>query len=243
MAFSLYANQIAKTPVYRLSIGDLLPLGSSFRHLKALALSLLGLLVFLVASQSVQALESEQKICFSKDGLTSFQDSQGFAEENCVLWARRNELRVVVDQNARVNLLLETNGLEGEQVEIHSDLLSRVDRSFITQMEAYQIETELREFDGAYYQLPSPSELRFALGFPADTFLAPDDLLELIRVHLQLALSMTPLSAEYLTSLLEIQEVSALSPAVLDPVVVEADTDSVLSSPVEGDFVTKPALP
>jgi len=79
------------------------------------------------------------------------------------------------------------------------DLHHRVNEGRLSAEEALTIETELASRQDVLYARPrSDRELKSSIGFSPDAPVNPEDELDLARVHLQLTLDVSPVTATYL---------------------------------------------
>lgn len=78
------------------------------------------------------------------------------------------------------------------------DLDARVGKGEMTVDEATSIWREVANSEGTRYTLPNLPVLKSDLGFPTDAVINDDDLRDLCRAHLQVSLSVSPLTAAYI---------------------------------------------
>jgi hypothetical protein len=137
--------------------------------------------------------------------------------ESCLLFAPYRGLAMSIEPNAGLIAYLGKQGIQktDRAITIDADINSRVEGGEYTSDEGATILGELAGFDGAAYILPEQEELKRSLGFPEGTEFASEDIPELIRVHIQYALSVSPLTAAYLSNRLEVARVEvALAPSL-----------------------------
>ena len=82
---------------------------------------------------------------------------------------------------------------------LSEDLRIRVNRGEMTEEEAGFILDELARFDGAAYSIPTVEQLKIALNLPKETSLSSEEYRELVRVHMQVTLSVGAATASYLS--------------------------------------------
>jgi hypothetical protein len=86
-------------------------------------------------------------------------------------------------------------------VSLSQDLHERVRTGEMPGNDALQIEAELMSRQGTTYYLPSSQEeLKLSVGFPKETDLSREDLRDLLPVHVQNSINVSPLCAAYLIS-------------------------------------------
>jgi hypothetical protein len=132
--------------------------------------------------------------------------------ERCVLSTVHQNFRISIDLDGRISIVFETSaGAEWDPafVFVQNHLRYLTSEGFMTHEEALHIEAELSAYDGAFYQLPNTEDLKMSLGFSPAVALQAEDHPELMRVHMQLALSLSPETATYLSELLGIEPVRA----------------------------------
>jgi len=157
------------------------------------------------------------------------------SEEKCVLRAFYRELEFRASAAGKILLALGPKQMEREQefddpmeefVFIHEDLASRLERGEITDDEAQIIESEVKNLEGVYYEIPDIQVLLIDLGFPPETQFASEDLRELVRTHLQISIGVGPITAAYLCERMGVQiieEFIDLSPLQVKPVRLVAE--------------------
>lgn len=85
------------------------------------------------------------------------------------------------------------------KVNLPADLFARVEKGELSADEAAQIESELSVRRDMSYHIPQSSEqLKIDIGFPRHVSLDPEDYVDLLEVHIQMSMGVSPLSAEYL---------------------------------------------
>ena len=85
-------------------------------------------------------------------------------------------------------------------VSLQEDLAKRVQAEMISDFEMASILDDLSTKDGAVYKLPNVDEMKLSLGFPQETVFHSSDYLELVKVHVQVMLGISPLASAYLVS-------------------------------------------
>jgi hypothetical protein len=145
---------------------------------------------------------------------------------SCLLSTVHHGLRIAIDRLGQIFVIFETSEpsgappkaeLDSAFVAVQSHLRHLTGESSLTDEEAVHIESELSAYDGAYYQIPSAKDLRMSLGFSPGMGIEAEDHQELMRVHMQLALSLSPLTAAYLSDLLGIEPVVSEAVSTQDP--------------------------
>ncbi|HVK61864.1 MAG TPA: hypothetical protein VM432_09955 [Bdellovibrionales bacterium] len=136
-----------------------------------------------------------------------------FASEQadlCDLTAIANGFRITVSQDGdKAGLILfdvlppapngDPNLVDTSGVDVNSDLEAGVTGQTINASDAELILNELKQSPDFSYVAPvTPESLKNELGFNPQTPLAPMDLVDLIRVHIQLALGFSPTTTAYL---------------------------------------------
>ena len=119
------------------------------------------------------------------------------------------------------------------EISLSEDLHSRVQSQRLSASDALQIEGELMSHQGATYFLPqSQAELKLSVGFPKDTYLNKDDLREIIPVHVQVSINVSPLTASYIVDKLGVRTTAEPGDAVTEmKVPVEPGNAPPLANP------------
>lgn len=157
------------------------------------------------------------------------------SEGKCVLRAFYREIEFRASAAGRIMLAVGRRQAEEEDegdepaeefVFIHEDLASRMERGEITDDEAQIIASEIKNLEGAYYEIPDIQVLLIDLGFPPETQFAVEDLRDLIRTHLQISIGVGPITAAYLCDRLGVQPIEEyidITPHQVKPIRLVAD--------------------
>ena len=134
--------------------------------------------------------------------------------DSCELKTDYQGLKIQVDERGKVVVIFGNSKDEFVRAEsyvnVHEDLARLEDSNDIEAGESKQIQDDLQKYDGASYAIPDSSELLSTLGFPETTSATADDYLDLIKVHMQLVLSLSASAASYLTDLLGIEAIQTV---------------------------------
>ncbi|MES2855843.1 MAG: hypothetical protein V4692_08265, partial [Bdellovibrionota bacterium] len=174
--------------------------------------------------------------------------------EPCDLMALAQGFRIVIGQGEKAGLILLTvapgsaskvdpnvdpNLVEKSTVDVDADLEAGVSEQGADPADAEMILTELRKSgDFSYIAPKSANELKNELGFDMTAVLSSIDLLELIRVHIQLAMGLSPTTSAYLAHKMGVSlraPASETAPIVsaapvtqaVEPVVIQPDSPAV----------------
>lgn len=132
--------------------------------------------------------------------------------QQCLLKVDQTGFRAQIDERGRIVIVFGNNPSEfqtGESYVVVQDDLERLEEDeAYSPNETAQLKNELATFDGAVYAVPSVEDLRLALGFPETSMIGARDYYDLIQVHLQLVLSVSALTAGYLSDLIGLNLVS-----------------------------------
>ena len=134
--------------------------------------------------------------------------------DSCALKTDFQGLRVQVDEREKVVVIFGNSKEEFVRAEsyvnVQEDLMRLEASNDIEAGESKQIQNELVKYDGASYTIPDSTELLSALGFPETTSVTADDYIDLIKVHMQLVLSLSASAASYLSDLLGIESIDTV---------------------------------
>jgi hypothetical protein len=168
-------------------------------------------------------------------------------ESSCDLTAFANGFRIVIGEGDKAGLLLlriipatetsiDPNLIPSSNVNVESDLEAGITAQSIDPDDAQTILSELRENGDLTYVMPRTRQsLRNELGFNTETPLASVDFLELVRVHIQIALGLSPMTSSYLAEKLGMVVRAPASPSETASIVSSAspnDAGAVSSSGV-----------
>ncbi len=102
--------------------------------------------------------------------------------------------------------------------------------------DAVLLEREVRELSGARYELPnSRAEIKRMVGFPDNAEVAKEDWIEMLRVHAEMAMSLSANASQFILDQMGLVSdppasarsgVASTSSGALNPVVIEADRDA-----------------
>jgi hypothetical protein len=209
-------------------------------------ISALTALLLVVAHHPAQAaqvcLASEGKVCTVITSRVGFQIAEA-GETSRLIFATP----MAVPENRTgpgTGMRRFPNGLFVEsEINIHDDLAQRVSAGEFNADDAKAIESELTIHRGDMYRIPAnQDDFKIALGFPVSASVTPQDFIETLKVHVQISLNVTPLTAGYLARSLGAKAVPRAKESI-DPIVVEADTDAISAAAVGGNLVAEPTLP
>ena len=172
-------------------------------------------------------------------------------QASCVLKTDHEGLKVQVDERGQIVVVFGNSSEDFARAESYVNVQDDLDRlekaDDVTEQELSQIETELKTYDGAKYSIPGTQELKETLGFPKTSTLGAQDYVDLLRVHMQLVLSVSALTSAYLTDILGVSLLDTASPAVHP---TESEIVSAPQAPRPGDepgsepaAIAEPAAP
>lgn len=128
------------------------------------------------------------------------------APTHCLLKVDQTGFRAQIDERGRIVILFgkaPSDLQTGESyVVVQEDLERMEEDEAYSPNEATQLKNELSSFDGAVYNLPTVDDLKLTLGFPSGSDVGARDYFDLVHVHMQLVLSVSALTAGYLSDLL-----------------------------------------
>lgn len=152
------------------------------------------------------------------------------SSEPCAVKSRRPAIAVTSLRDGGLELVARISANEIQHVSLQEDLAARVTGGHLTPDEAQWISSDLANFDGTAYSLPEYETLIRDLGFPSDAQFTRDDLRELVRAHLQMALGVGPVTAAYLSNQLGMEDVAIEASS---EVVVVSETLSAQLEPAQ----------
>jgi hypothetical protein len=126
----------------------------------------------------------------------------GKVGDKCTLMTPYTGMHISVGPKKEVLADLGDNANPNSQeasLHLSEDLRHRVNRGEMTEEEAGSILDELARFDGAAYSIPTVEQLKIALNLPKESLLSSEEYRELVRVHMQITLSVGAATASYLS--------------------------------------------
>ena len=137
--------------------------------------------------------------------------------DSCTLKTDHLGFRIQVDERGSIVVVFgntpEDLARAESYVNVQEDLgrleqLQNLDSSTSSKMK-----DELSKYDGTAYQIPDSGELHSAIGFSPDANVRAEDLQDLIRVHMQLVLSVSALTSTYLADVMGLHVIEKPAPA------------------------------
>lgn len=216
-----------------------LSLGIKIKILIAFAIALSG--CFAHAQEVVKEIAEPAKnqTCVFKD-LVSSEVCPAFATARALEILGVGDETVIFVEKDAAEKIAQKKTADRTSIVASSRIEDAVRTERLDSDDAMLLEREVQELSGARYELPtSRREITKTLGFPENAEIAPDDWIEMLRVHAEMTLSLSAQASRFLLEQMGLvaaappPPVAAVSPTPAptaessDPVVVETHRDTI----------------